>query len=98
MGLVVSATAKDLINQLLKKDPNERLGIDGDVEAILSHPWFADIDREHLMQKKIEAPYMPPDVKSDEEYLKKPKEVDHSMVPVDKQEVIRNSQFDFTGF
>ena len=69
MGLVVSDTAKDLINQLLKKDPKERLGIDGDVEAILRHPWFADIDREYLMQKKIEAPYMPPDVKSDEEYL-----------------------------
>ena len=51
MGLVVSDKAKDLINQLLKKDPDERLGFNGDVEAILSHPWFADIDREQLMQR-----------------------------------------------
>ena len=40
MGLEVSDTAKDIINQLLKKDPDERLGSKGDVEEILSHPWF----------------------------------------------------------
>ena len=69
MGLVVSDTAKDLINQLLKKDPAERLGSKGDVEEILSHPWFNDVDRDQLMQKQIAAPFKPI-TKTDEEYIK----------------------------
>ena len=34
-----SATSKDVINQLLKKDPRQRLGVNG-YTAITSHPWF----------------------------------------------------------
>ena len=102
MGLEVSDTAKDLINQLLKKDADERLGSNGDVEDILSHPWFQDLDRQKLTQKQIPAPFLP-EVKTDEEYIKAsikkdPKERIHSLVPADKKEVIRTSKVIFAGF
>ena len=44
---------------MLRKDKATRLGAKGDAEEILSHPWFADIDRETLLAKTIEPPFMP---------------------------------------
>ena len=44
----------DLVNQLLEKDPRDRLGNAGGAEAILAHEWFADISREDLMNKALE--------------------------------------------
>jgi len=51
MGLSVSDNAKDLIDKLLDKDADTRIGANGDVEEILAHPWFADLDRDKLLAK-----------------------------------------------
>lgn len=37
--------AKDFLLKILNKNPKERLGSKGDVEEILAHPWFKDLDR-----------------------------------------------------
>mmetsp|Transcript_41067 Transcript_41067/g.30208 ORF Transcript_41067/g.30208 Transcript_41067/m.30208 type:complete len:82 (+) Transcript_41067:1412-1657(+) len=37
----------------------QRLGRDNDVKDVISHPWFKAINIEHLLAKKIPAPYMP---------------------------------------
>ena len=39
--------------QLLNKMPKLRLGAKTDVKEIQSHPWFADINFELLLQKKV---------------------------------------------
>lgn len=44
---------------MLAKDRKERLGQNNDVEDILGHPWFADLDMDALLGKKIEAPFIP---------------------------------------
>lgn len=51
---------------MLVKDRKERLGQKKDVDEILGHPWFADLDMDKLLQKKEPAPYIPKiDGKSD---------------------------------
>ena len=40
---------KDLISNLLIKEPENRIGSDGGIDQILNHPWFSDIDVKKLL-------------------------------------------------
>lgn len=52
--------AKDLITQLLVKDPAHRLGCGPEgVEEIKNHPFFSDMDWEGLMNHTVEVPRPP---------------------------------------
>ena len=55
---------KDLIFNLLVKEPENRMGSDGGIDQILKHPWFSDIDVDKLLKKEIPPPFIPA-VKSD---------------------------------
>jgi hypothetical protein len=44
---------------MLVKDRKQRLGQANDVDDILNHPWFADIDTDKLLLKQVEPPYLP---------------------------------------
>lgn len=57
-GCTISQEAKDLIQQLLKKNPNERLGVNGS-KQIRTHPWFQKIDWEKCLAKKIKPSFIP---------------------------------------
>lgn len=48
---------KDLIIQLLNKNPAVRLG--GSFKDIKNHPWFIEINWKQLLNKDIIAPYLP---------------------------------------
>ena len=56
----IDETTKDLIENLLKIDPNERIGngING-AENIKKHPFFNDIDWDKALNKKIKPPFIP---------------------------------------
>jgi len=43
-GISVSPLAQDLINKLLVKDMKKRLGTKNDVDEVLAHGFFKDID------------------------------------------------------
>ncbi len=58
-GVEISSNAKDLILKLLCKDKGQRLGYANGVEDIMSHPWFADLDRKSLVAKTIDPPFKP---------------------------------------
>ena len=45
--------------QLLEKNPANRLGSRRGLEEVLAHPWFADLDHEKILDKKVEAPVRP---------------------------------------
>ncbi len=51
--IYMSDTLKDLISKLLDRKASTRLGSNGDVNEILSHPFFADIDFDKLQRKEI---------------------------------------------
>ena len=44
---------------MLEKNRKNRLGQNNDVEEILNHPWFAELDIKELLAKKVEAPFIP---------------------------------------
>lgn len=44
---------------MLTKDRRERLGQNDDMDEILLHPFFADVDVSGLLSKKVEPPFIP---------------------------------------
>jgi hypothetical protein len=56
-----SPAARDLINGLLQRKEENRLGIKG-VQTVKSHPWFKDVDWNDIADKRITAPYLPTSV------------------------------------
>lgn len=58
-GIGISKVAEDLIKRLLDKDPSRRLGTQNDVNEILEHPFFDDLDIDDLMEKKITPEFIP---------------------------------------
>ena len=59
LGFELSPVAKDLIKRLLDKDKKKRLGANGDIDEILSHPFFAGLDIPSLLRKEIVPTYKP---------------------------------------
>ena len=55
----ISENLKNLIEKLLEKNCDERLGNDGDFDKIKNHDFFKDINFDDLLNKKIESPYKP---------------------------------------
>lgn len=55
----LSSEVKDLIRQLMVKDPCRRLGWKNGVDDILSHSWFRKSDINAYMQKKVTPPFVP---------------------------------------
>jgi len=56
---IISPAAIDILEKLLVKDKDQRLGSDGDVDAIKSHEFFAAIDWQLLEQRRITPPFVP---------------------------------------
>ncbi len=59
----LSKNAKHLLERLLCKKAEDRLGSRG-AEEIKSHPWYAEVDWQALLEKKVKAPFVPV-IKSD---------------------------------
>ena len=55
----ISDDAKDLLQKLLIKDQDERLGAKSGFNDIKAHPFFKGFDFDALEKKKIEAPFKP---------------------------------------
>ncbi|XP_071440740.1 serine/threonine-protein kinase Sgk1-like [Hetaerina americana] len=56
----ISEVAKDFLTQLLHKDPLQRLGSGiGDWDDVRSHRYFASVDWEALLEKRIRPPFCP---------------------------------------
>ncbi|KAL3102270.1 hypothetical protein niasHS_003679 [Heterodera schachtii] len=54
-----STLVRKLLVEILHKDRSERLGAKSDFEEIRSHPFFAPIDWEKLLNKEVKAPFVP---------------------------------------
>jgi serum/glucocorticoid-regulated kinase 2 len=92
----LSEDAKDVIRKLLEKNPKKRLGSQSGIEEIKKHPFFASIDFDLIVQKKIPAPFIPEltndtDVQYfDEEFTNE--DVGMSYIPKKNMEVIKKNQ------
>jgi serine/threonine protein kinase len=54
-----SYEAKSFVEDILKINPQERLGYYGDVEEIKQHTLFSKIDWNNIAQKKVKPPFIP---------------------------------------
>lgn len=48
---VISKEGQDFIMRCLNRDKSKRMGSQADVQEVLSHPWFKDIDIPKLEKK-----------------------------------------------
>jgi serine/threonine protein kinase len=56
----VSDSCFHIVNDLLEKDPNQRLGsLAGKGKDILAMAWFSDLNLDDVRQKKFKAPFIP---------------------------------------
>ena len=98
----LSEDAKDVIRKLLEKNPKKRLGSQSGIEEIKNHPFFASLDFDAIVQKKIPAPFIPQltndtDVQYfDDEFTSE--EVGMSYIPKKNMEVIKKNQGKFKDF
>ena len=98
----LSEDAKDVIRKLLEKNPKKRLGAQSGIEEIKKHPFFASIDFDAILEKKIPAPFIPEladdkDVQYfDEEFTNE--EVGMSYIPKKNMEMINQNKDKFAGF
>ena len=68
LGIEISEEGKDLIFKLLVKEPENRMGSNGDIDELLKHPWFSDIDIDKLLAKEIQPTFIPK-VKTDKQLV-----------------------------
>lgn len=54
-----SSNLKSLLEGLLEKNPDKRLGSRLGADELKKHPWFANIDWMAMYLKKVEAPFVP---------------------------------------
>jgi serum/glucocorticoid-regulated kinase 2 len=101
--IIMSEEVKDLITKLLEKDPKERLGTNGEVEEIMKHSWFSDLNFDDLLNKKLEAPFIPElsddqsDVSNFDDQFTKDEPM-NSVIPAKNLELIKKRQGDFKDF
>ena len=120
--IFMSENLKDLISkvsirfnifflQLLDRNVATRLGSKGDVNEVISHPWFADVDFEVLQRREIEPPYKPDpeqmtlketeikEMEEDKSTLKDIKtEDEQDEISVDKKLLIHQNKGKFENF
>jgi hypothetical protein len=56
-----SVEARDLINGLLQRKEENRMGNKG-AHTVKSHPWFKDVNWKDIEDKHLSAPYLPTSV------------------------------------
>lgn len=87
---------------MLDRNASTRLGSKGDVNDVISHPWFSDMDFEALSRKEIVPPYKPDpeqmtlkeaemvDMQTDKTHLKDIKTEDETdEISIDKKKLIQ---------
>lgn len=56
-----SEESRDIINSLLQRKENMRLGSKGS-QSVKDHPWFKDIEWDKLLQQNLTPPFIPTSV------------------------------------
>lgn len=98
----VSAKAQSLINKLLSKEKDKRIGSRKGMAEILAHPFFEGLDIDALINKQLVPPYMPDinegELKYFDQKLVNDDKLELSVIPNNRQRVIDKHKNLFTNF
>lgn len=101
-GITVSEEVKDLITKLLDKNKMTRLGQKNGVDEVIQHPWFASLDVDSLLKKRL-VPSFRPEIKDaadtanfDTKFTSM--EAAESIIPKDVEKKIKEHKADFETF
>ena len=94
-----SDEAQDLICKLLAKKKAKRLGAIEDVEEVLSHPWFSDVNIEEILAKTATPPFKPEFKDAqDTKYFNTKLDFTSTVIPEEKKREVENNMDQFAGF
>lgn len=86
------------LEQLLEKDRKQRLGQKKDVEEVIGHPFFKDLDIEKLLKKELVPPYIPKVEDLDEIKVALKVQVEESVVTEEAMKKIQDKKDAFEKF
>ncbi|KAH9404777.1 hypothetical protein TYRP_000608 [Tyrophagus putrescentiae] len=100
----LSDNVRDLIVLLLKRNPNERLGVDTSLGNIESQPWFSGVNWRRYEECKMQPPFVPElnndtDVSYFDRYFTKEKPVISSTAssPISEKDQLMFEGFNYTN-
>ena len=60
---------------------------------MLSHPFFSKVNIQGILNREVDAPYLPETFEANEDTSKKMTEITESLIPKDKQATVDNADF-----
>lgn len=94
-----SDEVQDVICKLLSKKRNKRLGAIDDVDEILAHPWFSDLNVDDILAKKVKPPFVPEfEDMLDTKYFNVKMDFSNTIIPEDKKKEVEICSDQFAGF
>jgi serine/threonine protein kinase len=94
-----SDDVQDVICRLLAKKKGKRLGAIEDVEEVLSHPWFSDINVNDILTRKVTPPFVPEfEDEKDTKYFGKNMDFSNTVIPEEKKREVEFNNDQFAGF
>lgn len=93
-----SQQVRGLIENLLIRNPSERLGASGGYQQILSHEFFDDLDLQALEGRRIEPPFEMESLARQNSEQLRGTELEMSIVPKAAVRNVMNNQDKFAGF
>ena len=103
-GISMSPECQDFIQKCLAKAPKHRLGSTGGLDEIVSHPWFADLAVDDMLNKRLKPDFIPKVSASNKldvsqfDKMFTGEEVKDTVLPAALQKKIAKNQGKFSGF
>ena len=94
-----SDEVQDVIWKLLAKKRGKRLGSIDDVEEVLMHPWFEDMNIDDILSRKVDPPFIPSfDNETDTKYFNTKLDFTTTVIPEEKMKEVETYSDQFKDF
>ena len=94
-----SDEVQDVIWKLLAKKRGKRLGSIDDVEEVLMHPWFEDMNIDDILSRKADPPFIPSfDNETDTKYFNTKLDFTTTVIPEEKMKEVETYSDQFKDF
>mmetsp|Transcript_30795 Transcript_30795/g.27244 ORF Transcript_30795/g.27244 Transcript_30795/m.27244 type:complete len:161 (+) Transcript_30795:124-606(+) len=97
--IAYSDEVQDIICKLLAKKKSKRIGAIDDMEEILAHPWFSDLNIDDMLERKAIPPFIPEfEDAQDTKYFNTKMDFTSTVIPEEKKREVQDNLDQFAGF